>query len=319
MKVLIVCPLDAEAMQRLERSHDVHRLVPASPPALLDAVLGRRVLVMRSGVALSSAVIERAGDLGLVVRAGAGVDNIDLEAARRHDVRVVRLPGISSVAVAELTWALLLAVARRVRESDELVRAGHWPKDRLAGSLLRSKTLGVVGAGRIGTAVAELGRAFGMEVRACTDHSDPVVAGRLRERGVALVSFDEVVAQADALTVHVPLTAHTRHMIDAGVLARMRPGSFLVNTARGGVVDEDALADALALGHIAGAALDVHETESEGVVPPLARFPNVVLTPHIGAMAHEAQRAIGDRVVALIDAYEHGRLDEELNADEHVV
>jgi D-3-phosphoglycerate dehydrogenase / 2-oxoglutarate reductase len=227
---------------------------------------------------------------------------------------------MSGPPVAEFTFALLLSLARKVSLADRMLREGRWPKPELGGPLLRGKVLGIVGAGNIGSLVGEMGSAWGMRVVGCVAHPSVDVAGRLARRGITLVDFDQVVASADFVTLHVPLDDSTHHMVDAPVLDRMKPGSLLVNVARGGVVDEKALREALADGtRLAGAALDVHETEGEGTVSPLAELPNVVLTPHIGAMALDSQRLIGERVVELIDAFHQGRLDQEVRDGEHVV
>jgi len=278
------------------------------------------VVVLRSGALLSADVMAASANLRLVVRAGAGLDNIDLDAARAHGVRVVRVAGMSAPPVAELTFALLLSLARKVTLADRLIREGHWPKPQLGGPLLRGKVLGVVGAGNIGGLVGEMAHAWGMRVLGCVAHPAPDVAAHLAARGITLADFDRVVSESDFITLHVPLDESTHHMVDATVLDRMRPGSLLVNMARGGVVEEKALLDALTTGStVAGAALDVHETEGEGTVSPLAGLPNVVLTPHIGAMALDSQRLIGERVVQLVDAFGQSRLDEEVRDGEHVV
>jgi D-3-phosphoglycerate dehydrogenase / 2-oxoglutarate reductase len=324
VKVLLACPMDGQAVESLSHCHDVHRLSTPGPAELQAAAADSAAVVLRSGVTRSEDVLTNAPALRLVVRAGAGVDNIDLDSARRHGVRVVRIPGMSAPAVAEFTFALLLSLARKVTLADRLVREGHWPKPELGGPLLHGRVMGVVGVGRIGSLVAGMARAWDMQVVGCVEHPTPAAQARLAQQGVELLPFPEVAARANFLSLHVPLTGATRHMVDASVLATVPPGALLVNVARGGVVDEAALHAALTKGltnggRLAGAALDVHETEGEGVVPALAALPNVVLTPHIGAMAEDAQRLIGRRVVELIDAFQEGRLDEELRDHENVV
>jgi len=317
VKILLASPIDPAAHERLQRHHDVRGL---NGTDLRAASADREVVVLRSGVLLSEDVLCGADALRLVVRAGSGVDNIDLDCARRRGVRVVRVPGMSAPPVAEFTFALLLSLARNVTLADRLVRTGHWPKPDLGGPLLRGKVLGIVGAGNIGGEVGELAAAWDMEVLGCVAHPSDAVADNLARRGIRLCGFDEVVTSADFVTLHVPLDESTQHMIDAAVLERMRPGSLLVNVARGGVVDEKALYEALVdSSTVAGAALDVHETEGEGTVPALAELPNVVLTPHIGAMALDSQRLIGERVVDLVHAFARGSFDEEVRDGEHVV
>jgi len=320
VRILLASPIDPQAVQRMHRGFDVRQLSPGDPSELRAAAADREVVVLRSGVQLSFDIMSGAPSLRLIVRAGSGLDNIDLDYARERGIRVVRVPGMSAPPVAEFTFALLLTLARKVNLADRLIREGHWPKPQLGGSLLRGKVLGIVGAGNIGGLVGEMGHAWGMRVLGCVAAPNEEVAGRLARRGITLVDFDEVVAQADFLTLHVPLDERTHHMVDASALDRMRPGALLVNIARGGVVDEKALYDALVQDHgIAGAALDVHESEGEGTVSPLAELPNVVLTPHIGAMALDSQRLIGERVIELIEAFHKERLDEEVRDGEHVL
>jgi len=321
VKILLASSIDPAAMAELERRHDVVRAIGAPPDELAELVRDREAVVVRSGANISAAVLDQAPNLALVVRAGSGLDNIDVDHARRCGVQVVRVPGSSAQPVAEMTFGLLLAVVRKVALADRLLREGHWPKPQLGGPLLAGKTLGIVGAGRIGSRVGAMGTAWGMRALGCVDRPGPAIAASLAEQGITLTDFGTVVAEADFLCLHLPLDDKTRHIVDAGVLARMKPGSFLVNMARGGVVDEQALLASLTTtdGNVLGAALDVHEVEGEGVRSPLAALPNVVLTPHIGAMAWDSQRLIGERVVELLAAYERGSLDELLQPDEAVV
>jgi phosphoglycerate dehydrogenase-like enzyme len=319
VKILLASSIDPAAIEALERDHDVLRAFNAPEERLADLVEDREAVVFRSGVMISARVLDAAPNLNLLVRAGSGLDNVDVPHAAARGVQVVRVPGSSAQPVAEMTFALLLGVARNVALADRLLREGHWPKADLGGPLLTGKTIGIIGAGRIGSRVGEMGAAWGMRALGCVDRSSPGVAASLAARGITLTDFDTVVAESDFLCLHVPLDDRTRHFIDAAVLGRMKPGSFLVNMARGGVVDESALHAALTEGTtLRGAALDVHEAEGEGVHSPLAALPNVVLTPHIGAMAWDAQRLIGERVVELLRAHERGCLDELLTPEEAV-
>jgi phosphoglycerate dehydrogenase-like enzyme len=227
---------------------------------------------------------------------------------------------MSAPPVAEFTFALLLSLARKVTLADRHLRAGHWPKPSLGGPLLHGKTLGIVGAGNIGGLVGQMGAAWGMRAIGCVANANDTVAQQLLGRGVRLTDYDEVLTSSDFLCLHTPLDESTRHLIGAEALSRMKPGSLLVNVARGGVVDEAALLDALTQGDtVAGAALDVHEIEGEGTRSRFAEMDNVVLTPHIGAMAVDSQRLIGERIVELVQAYDDGKLDEEIRDGEHVV
>ena len=317
MKVLLASPIDPAATEILRDRHD---LAQAAAGDLRSAVVDAEIVVLRSGPTLSADVLAEAPRLRLVVRAGSGLDNIDVDAARARGITVARIAGMSAAPVAELTFALLLALARKVTLADRLIRDGRWPKPQLSGPLLRGKTLGVVGAGNIGGLVGQMGFAWGMHVLGCVARPNATLSEQLAQRGITLTDFDEVVEQADFVTLHVPLCHTTRHLVDAEVLDRMRPASLLVNMARGGVVDEKALHEALIQGGtVAGAALDVHEAEGEGTISPLAALQNVVLTPHIGAMAVDTQRLIGARVLELVEACQHGRLEQELDHGELVV
>jgi phosphoglycerate dehydrogenase-like enzyme len=319
VKILLASSIDPAAVEALERDHDVVRAFNAPEEQLAGLIRDREAVVFRSGVTMSATVLDEAPNLALLVRAGSGLDNIDIARARERGVEIVRVPGSSAQPVAELTFGLLLALVRKVALADRLLREGHWPKAQLGGPLLAGKTLGIVGAGRIGSRVGEMGAAWGMRALGCVDRPGPAVAAALAERGVILSDFDTVVAEADFLCLHLPLDERTHHIVDAHVLSRMKAGSFLVNMARGGVVDEAALhAELTAGGRVLGAALDVHEREGEGVVSPLASLPNVVLTPHIGAMAWDSQRLIGERVVELLAAHERGCLDDLVQPEEAV-
>jgi len=232
----------------------------------------------------------------------------------------VRIPGMSAPPVAEFTFALLLSLARKVNLADRLLREGHWPKPQLGGTLLHGKTLGIMGAGNIGGLVGQMGAAWGMRVLGSVAVPNGSIAQNLLGRGITLTDNERVLSEADFLCLHVPLDESTSHLIGREELARMKPGSMLINVARGGVVDEAALYEALTSGgNVVGAALDVHETEGEGTISRFAELDNVVLTPHIGAMALDTQRLIGDRVVELLHAYHRGHLDAEVRDGEHVV
>ena len=311
MKILVASNIDKAALHALQRDHDVAAAVNASEERLSEAAAECEVLIFRSGVQVSSAVMSAAPKLRLMIRAGSGLDNVDVAHARSTGIRLVRVPGSSAQPVAEMTFALLLAVARNVCRADSLLRAGHWPKSELGGPLLQGKTLGVVGAGNIGSRVGEMADAWGMRVLGCVANPAAVVADALGARGIELTDFDKVLESADFLSLHVPLDATTRHMIGTAELARMKSGAVLVNMARGGVLDEAALlADLMGGDGLGGAALDVHEHEGEGTISALGALPNVVLTPHIGAMASDSQRLIGERVRELVEAFAAGKLNE---------
>lgn len=301
MKILIASSIAKEAMDTLAEHHELVCRVNAAEAALADAAEGCQALVFRSGVHIGASVLEAAPDLELIIRAGSGFDNIDLDGLSRRTLRFVRIPGPGARAVAEMSFALMLGLARRVIWADREWRGGHWVKPVASGRLLHGKTLGIVGAGNIGTTTGRLGVAWGMEVVGCVEHPSDQAAGRLGSYGIELASFDQVLERADFLSVHVPLQPSTKGLIGAAQLATMKPGGFIVNMARGGVVDEEALHEALASGHLAGAALDVHAVEGEGKVSPLADLEQVILTPHIGAQTIDSQRQIGALIVEAID------------------
>jgi D-3-phosphoglycerate dehydrogenase len=302
MRILVASKIDPNALATLQAGHDVISAVGAPRDELEALMADREALILRSGIDIDQALLDAAPALRTIVRAGSGIDNLDLDGLRARGIHLERIPGPGARAVAELTFALFLGLARQVVEVDRLLRSGHWAKNEVVGWNLGGKTLGIVGLGSIGSTVASLGQARGMHVIGCVDHPSPERSARFSDTGVELVSFDEVLERGDFVSLHVPLRPATRGLIGASELARMRPGSFLVNIARGGVVDEAALLAALTHGdRPAGAALDVHIAEGQGKVSPLAALPNVILTPHIGATTVDAQREIGVEIVRIIE------------------
>lgn len=304
MKILIASPIDDLAIETLKTKHDVHCAFGVSEADLLQNIRDREVLVFRSGVKIDKNLLENAPALKLIVRAGSGVDNIDLEYVYQRGVEFHRIPGPGAEAVAELAFAFMLALSRRLFEADQSMRDAHWAKFQLSGYLIRRKVLGIVGMGDIGTHVAEMGRAWNMHVIGCVEKFSLERAAKYHRKDIDLLGIGEVIEHSDYLCLHVPLKDNTRNLINASILARMKPGSYLINLARGGVVDEEALYEALTKGNtLRGAALDVHKNEGEGKLSPLASLPNVILTPHIGAMAVDAQREIGRIAVEIINNY----------------
>lgn len=301
MRILLLSPIHADAVGALRQRYEVIDGVGRSLPDLAEAIASCQALVLRSGVALDAATLQDATELRLVVRAGSGTDNVALDVLRARGIELVRVPEPGAQAVAEMTVALVLALLRNLFTADATVRAGQWRKHDLEGRGLAGQRLGIVGCGSIGTAVGRLAGALGMEPTGCVEHPTPAAALRLATAGIRLAPLGEVLAANDIVSVHVPLTPGTRRLLDEAALRRMPPGAYLVNLSRGGVVDEQALRRVLCDGHLAGAALDVHEHEGAPMRSPLARVPNTVLTPHIGAATREAQAAIGRRVVAAID------------------
>ena len=300
MRLLVASPIHADALAALEQEHDVRLAIGAPEAELAAAAADREAIIFRSGVTIGAEALG-APALRLLVRAGSGLDNLDLDLVKRRGIELHRIPGPGAQAVAELTFGLMLGLARGIVHADRQLRAGHWIKSELVGYNLRGKRLGIVGLGSIGTRVAQLGLAGGMRPIGCVDHPTDERRAAFATMGIDLGDFDAVLGEGDFVTIHVPLGSATRNLIGAPELARMKAGAYLVNIARGGVVDEAALAEALApRGHLRGAALDVHVAEGEGRVSPLADLANVILTPHIGAQTIDAQEEIGREIVAII-------------------
>ena len=300
MKILIASSIYPAAIDKLREDHDVVCAFNAKEDVLKSVIQDREVLIFRSGVQITAEVMACAPDLKLLLRAGSGVDNIDLDYVEQHGLNLVRIPGPGAKAVAEMSFAFMLAMARNLLEADRLTRRGRWAKHELTGYLLTGKRLGVIGAGNIGTVVGKMGVAWGMDVIGCVEPATPEEEARLAQVGIRMTDIDEVISTSDFISIHVPLLDSTRDLIDERALAMMKPGAFLVTLARGGVVNEQALREALVNGRLAGAALDVHVNEGEGKISPLADLSNVILTPHIGAGTIDSQREIGDIVIKSI-------------------
>ena len=259
------------------------------PEALARALDGVDALLVRSATAVGADALARATALRVIGRAGAGVDTIDVDAATARGIAVMNAPDGNTLAAAEHALSLLFALARHVPRADAGMKAGQWPKAGLTGFELEGKKLGVVGLGRIGGTVARKARALGMEVAAYDPFLPPSAAAH---GSVPLKPLEELLAWADVVTLHVPRTKETTHLLNAGTLALMKRGAYLVNAARGGLVDEAALLDALDSGQLAGAALDTFATEPLPADSPLRAHPKLVLTPHLGASTGEAQQAV---------------------------
>ncbi len=303
MRILIASAIDRNAIEQLKQDHEVIYELDNRPEVMCRLIQGCDALVFRSGVSITADLLACSPRLKLLVRAGCGLDNLDLDYVTQHGIKLVRIPQPSAKAVAEMAIALMLALCRNIRIADGLLRQGHWAKHQLESHLLHGKVLGIVGAGNIGSHVGQLGAALGMKPLGCVEKPTTAVIAELRSKGIRNATFDEVVRNADYLSVHVPLSNSTSNLIDAGVLSRMKTGAYLINLARGGVVDEAALLHELKKGRLGGAALDVHQREGEGKISPLAELQNVILTPHIGAMTVETQQDIGRRVIDSIEEF----------------
>ncbi len=272
-----------------DAGHSVDVRLDLSPEELVEAIKGAAALIIRSATKVTPEVLDAGEDLVVVGRAGIGLDNIDVPSATRRGVMVVNAPQSNILSAAEHTIALLLAQARNLPQADSALRAGRWERSRWEGVELYGKTLGIVGLGRVGALVAQRALAFGMRLVAC----DPYVAPeRARQMGVELLSLEGVFREADFLTVHLPKTAETVGLIGSKLLEQAKPGLRIINTARGGIIDEDALALALQSGRLGGAGLDVFQEEPT-TSSALFKIDSVVVTPHLGASTKEAQDKAG--------------------------
>jgi D-3-phosphoglycerate dehydrogenase len=296
-RVLVTEALAEGGLQRLrDAGHEVDVRLDLTPDTLLEAVPGAHALIIRSATKVTKAVLEAGTDLVVVGRAGIGLDNVDTEAATQLGVMVVNAPQSNTLSAAEHTMALLLAQARNVPQAHAALKAGRWERSKWNGVELSDKTLGIVGLGRIGKLVAQRCLAFGMRLVAY----DPFVSEDAARRiNVDLVSLEELVARADFVTLHLAKTPETIGLIGAELLAKAKPGIRIVNVARGGIVDEQALADAIRSGQVAGAALDVFSDEP-CLDSPVFELDQVVVTPHLGASTVEAQDKAGDTIADMV-------------------
>jgi D-3-phosphoglycerate dehydrogenase / 2-oxoglutarate reductase len=310
MKVVVAEKISSSAMELLKEPHWT-----IITPDQLDGKLAAQLesadaLIVRSAVQVDAALLEHADKLRVIGRAGVGVDNIEIEAATRKGIAVMNTPGANAVAVAEQTLGVMLAMARHLCRADALMHAGKWEKKSLQGTELRGKTLGIIGLGKIGMEVARRARSFAMEVIA---HDPFVSLAVAKEQDIRMAKLEEVYASADYLTLHVGLTPQTTGMINAESIKTMKRGIRLVNCARGELVDEGALAEALKEGQVGGAALDVF-VEEPLKNSPLQAMNNVILTPHIGGSTHEAQEAVGYQIALQVKEYlKHGVIQNAVN------
>ncbi|MBN2085929.1 MAG: hypothetical protein JW748_11975 [Anaerolineales bacterium] len=298
--IMITDGLHASAIAIMEKTAAIQNKPDISADDLIKAIPDVDALIVRGRTKVTADVFAAASKLKVVGRAGVGVDNIDLKAAKDRNVIVVNAPQSTSVAVAEHTFALLLSLARQVPLADAGLRRGEWLKKKLEGFELSGKTLGVIGMGRIGAHVVTRAAGFGMT---CVGYDPLISADEVAKRGAKPADLDALLQQADILTLHVPLTPETRGLINAERIAKMKKGVYIVCTARGNVIDEAALLAALDSGQIAGAALDVFAVEPV-VDSPLVKHPKTVCTPHVAAQTGEAQvraaRDIAEEILTVL-------------------
>ena len=308
MKIVVADSISESALATLRSQSawqvaDLGRKPLTSGHALEEEIRDADALIVRSSTKVTARLLERASRLRAIGRAGVGVDNVDLDAATKRGIVVMNTPGGNAVSVAEHTLALILALARRLPHADSLLKQGAWEKKKLLGTELRSKTLGLIGLGQVGIEVARLAQAFAMEVVAYDPYVSSLIASK---QNVRLAPLNEVLTSSDFISLHASLTPETHHLLNARTLALTKPGVRIINCARGELIQEADLLKALETGHVAGAGLDVFETE-----PPrdlqLASHPNVIATPHIAGSTEEAQEIVGIRIAEQVrDFLLHG-------------
>ena len=304
MKIVVCDPISPKGIALLQQRPEFQVIVlPKRLPEaeLLPVVADAVALVVRSETKVTKNIIEAAKQLRVVGRAGVGVDNVDIEAATQHGTVVMNTPGGNTVTTAELSFAMLLALARKVPQAHATMAAGKWDRKQFQGTELAGKTLGVLGMGRIGTEVAQRAIAFGMRVIAY----DPYLTeDRAQAVGAEFAAnVDQVYLTSDFITVHMPVTPETKNMLNAAAFAKMKPGVKIVNCARGEIISETDLMAALESGKVAGAALDVYAVEPLPADHPYRKQPNLILTPHLGASTNEAQEKCGIEVAEVIAGY----------------
>ena len=299
MKILVAEPLAAAGIELL-KAQPGWDIVISNPKEYAQHLADADALFVRSAVKVNAEVLAKAPKLRVIGRAGVGVDNVDLPAATAANVLVMNTPGGNAVAVAEHTLGLMLCMARSIPQASASTKSGKWEKKKFMGAELRGTTLGILGLGYIGQEVAKRARGFEMKIIASDPFVNPKIAADL---GVSLVTLDELYAQSDYITLHVAITKETNKMLNDGAFAKMKTGVRIVNCARGELVDGEALARAIQSGKVAGASIDVFETEPPPAGDPLLALETVLATPHIGGSTGEAQENVGVRIVEQVVEY----------------
>jgi D-3-phosphoglycerate dehydrogenase / 2-oxoglutarate reductase len=303
VKILIADPLSEQGLLVFRGNNGTFQLDIRQKLGLEDlkkAVADVDAVVVRSETKITAEVLAAGKKIKIVGRAGVGVDNIDVTAASRQGIVVVNVPGGNTISAAEHTMALLLALSRNVPQANASVKAGEWKRAQFTGTELQGKTLGLVGMGRIGREVAKRCQSFGMRIIGYDPYASEEYA---KNFNIALATLDEIYARADYITVHVPLNEGTKHLLNEKTMAKLKPGVRLINCARGGIIDEKALAEALKSGKVKGAALDVFEEEPPAKDHPLFGLSNVILTPHLGAATEEAQVKVAQELAETLRDY----------------
>jgi len=294
-KILIVDPVHEFAINELKKKFEVVYHLHPSNEEFRYLIKDVDAVVLRSGVKINKDIINAGKRLKIIARAGVGVDNIDITAAKEKNIIVFNIPNISFSSVAELTFGLMLSITRKISLADSQLKKNIWRKSELYGNELNSKSIGIVGLGRIGGRVAEIAKGFGMNIIACVKDDSFERRKALKELGIEIVSLQELLKKADIITLHVPLNEETRNLITKKELMLMKNNSFIINMSRGGVINEKDLYEILKNNIIAGAASDVFVKENEE--NPLFNLENFVATPHIGAMSYESQEQIAKILV----------------------
>jgi len=313
MKVLVADDLSADGVDILKRGANLSVDVKVGlKPAELKAIIGEYdALAVRSATKVTAEIIQAGTKLKLIGRAGVGVDNIDLEAANKRGIVVMNTPGGNTITVAELTVAMMTAISRHIPQATASIKNGKWEKKKFQGRELFNKTLGVIGIGNIGSVVVD--RCLGMKMKVLA--YDPFISAEAAKAlGCELVTLDELYQRSDYISVHVPFTEQTKNLVGKDAFSKMKKGAFLVNCARGGIVDEAALHEALSSGHLGGAALDVFSTEPVPADHPLLKLDNFICTPHLGASTEEAQQNVATALAEqMVDYLSNGVIRNAVN------
>ncbi|MFX1598720.1 MAG: hydroxyacid dehydrogenase, partial [Promethearchaeota archaeon] len=295
-KIVITESIHEDGIRMLkDAGFEIEEALNVPHEGLKERIKDFDVIIVRSKTNVNKEIIEAGRNLKMIARAGIGLDNIDLETAEKHNINVANVPGASTESVAELVFALILSLFRHVTRADKTLKEGKWIKKELLGNELKGKSIGIIGFGRIGQKIAKIAKAFEMNVL-CYDVLESCLSKaremEVEDYGPAKNGLYELLEKSDIITLHVPLVPQTHHLIGREEMKLLKNGAYIINTARGGVVDDDALYDALRSGKLGGAGLDVYEKEPPRD-SPLIELTNVVSTPHIGASTLEAQRAVG--------------------------
>lgn len=294
-RILVCDPLSERGLMVLQADSSVTVDVKLKQtPDQLKAIMGQyEAVIVRSETKLTADILKSGAKLKVVGRAGSGVDNIDVAAAKSLGIRVINVPGGTTVGVAELTLLLMLSLARPVIQSSESLKAGEWKRAQFIGTELSEKRLGIIGFGRIGQEVARRAKAFNMDVVAFTI---PAMTGVFAETGTRFVTFEELLKTSDYISLHLPMSPETKDMISATQISMMKKGVKIINCARGGLINESALLHGLQEGHVSATAIDVYEKEPPPHPHPLIDHPQVIAIPHLGASTHESQARVGETI-----------------------